>query len=78
MDTSGHHLRIGDFGAAARMRTSSTIQGAQKNNVRFLQKKKTVLIGKKGQINKMYISKKETITFIICLAGYIKQNKKYI
>ena len=33
MDTSGHHLRIGDFGAAARMRTSSTIQGAYKNNV---------------------------------------------
>ena len=27
VDTSGHHLRIGDFGAAARMRTSSTIQG---------------------------------------------------
>jgi len=33
VDTSGHHLRIGDFGAAARMRTSSTIQGQFKGDL---------------------------------------------
>ena len=27
MDTSGHHLRIADFGAAARMMSKSTVPG---------------------------------------------------
>ena len=81
VDTSGHHLRIADFGAAARMMSKSTVpgefQGQLQGTIAFMAPKVSMERILSQHILVFWVAAEQWLSFGCCNLGTFLSSRRY-